>query len=79
LRFFAAICVSFAYAKAAEMTERVFCINNGIDPDELERRFMDKFQTGPSGVCNAKDPGLHKVLLMGLINSKNGCRESARQ
>jgi hypothetical protein len=57
------------------MTERVFCINNGIDPDlvipfnsyELERRFMDKFQTGPSGVCNAKDPGLHKVLLMGLI------------
>ncbi|CAL4985758.1 unnamed protein product [Urochloa decumbens] len=58
------LCVPFAYAKATEITERVFLINNGMDPElvipidpfELERRFLDKRPDGgPSGVGLTKD------------------------
>ncbi|CAL4989442.1 unnamed protein product [Urochloa decumbens] len=75
------LCVPFAYAKAAEITERVFLINNGMDPElvipidpfELERRFLDKRPDGgPSGVGLTKDAGLHKVLHMGLILRSEG-------
>ncbi|KAL6592046.1 hypothetical protein ACP70R_049632 [Stipagrostis hirtigluma subsp. patula] len=74
------LCVPYAYAKAAEITERVSNVKNRVDPDtvvpfdpcHLEQRFGDKFPNVPSADSITRNVGLHRVLHMGLILKMEG-------
>uniref|UniRef100_A0ACD5W4B9 Uncharacterized protein n=1 Tax=Avena sativa TaxID=4498 RepID=A0ACD5W4B9_AVESA len=73
-------CVAFAYGKGIEVVERVSCVNNGtdpnevecIDPIELEDKLTKKFPVFASNDGITKDKGLHKVLHMGLLLKEEG-------
>jgi hypothetical protein len=73
--------VSFAYGKGIEVVDRVSSVNNGTDPNEVERidpfalehRFEEKFPgAAASEDAISKDYGIHKALHMGLILKEEG-------
>jgi hypothetical protein len=77
---FSAYCVAFAYGKGIDIVERVSCVNNGtdpnevecIDPVELEHNFEKKFPEVPSKDAICKNYGVHKALHMGLMLKEEG-------